>query len=90
MGLVNEYRRQLNWRDWDAVFSALPPLAGLAVLDLGCGVGDQAAELVARGVRVATFALTGRGSRSDPKVRVENAGLGDSCAIVRLSVAVGA
>lgn len=55
MGLVNEYRRQINWRDWDAVYSALPPLAGLAVLDLGCGVGDQAAELVARGVRVTGY-----------------------------------
>jgi SAM-dependent methyltransferase len=29
-----------------------PPLAGKTVLDLGCGVGDQAAELVARGARV--------------------------------------
>ena len=52
MGLANEYRRQFNWRDWDTVFSALPQLAGVHVLDLGCGLGDQAAELVARGARV--------------------------------------
>jgi len=30
----------------------VPPLDGKTVLDLGCGVGDQAAELVARGARV--------------------------------------
>jgi SAM-dependent methyltransferase len=30
----------------------LPPLAGKTVLDLGCSIGDQAAELAARGARV--------------------------------------
>jgi len=30
----------------------LPPLAGKKVLDLGCAIGDQTAELVRRGARV--------------------------------------
>jgi SAM-dependent methyltransferase len=52
MSLAQEYRRQLEWRDWPRALDALPPLAGRLVLDLGCGVGDQAAALAARGARV--------------------------------------
>ncbi len=52
MSLASEYRRQVGWRDWPRVFDALPVLQGQTVLDLGCGVGDQAAKLVARGARV--------------------------------------
>jgi SAM-dependent methyltransferase len=52
MSLAEEYRRQLAWRSWPQVLSALPPLAGSTVLDLGCGPGDLSAELVARGARV--------------------------------------
>jgi len=52
MSLVDEYRRQLAWRRWSEILDALPPLEGRTVLDLGCGVGDLAAELAARGARV--------------------------------------
>ncbi len=52
MSLSSEYKRQSRWRDWPTLFDALPPLQGQTVLDLGCGVGDQAVELVARGARV--------------------------------------
>jgi SAM-dependent methyltransferase len=52
VSLASYYRRQYGWRDWPAVFAALPSLEGQTVLDLACGVGDQAAELVARGARV--------------------------------------
>lgn len=52
MSLAADYKRQLAWRDWPTILDALPPLAGQTVLDLGCGVGDLAAELVARGARV--------------------------------------
>lgn len=52
MSLADEYRRQREWRAWSAILDALPPLDGRTVLDLGCGVGDQAAELAARGARV--------------------------------------
>ncbi len=34
------------------ILDVLPSLAGQTVLDLGCGVGDQAAELAARGAHV--------------------------------------
>lgn len=53
MSLVDQYRAQREWRDWPAIFAALPAIEpGQRVLDLGCGVGDQSAELVARGARV--------------------------------------
>jgi SAM-dependent methyltransferase len=52
MSLSAEYERQLGWRDWLTIFDTLPPLQGQTVLDLGCGVGDLAAEFVARGARV--------------------------------------
>ncbi|HEX6811682.1 MAG TPA: class I SAM-dependent methyltransferase [Planctomycetota bacterium] len=55
MKLADEYRRQFAWRSWMQVFAALPALAGQTVLDLGCGVGDQAAELVGRGASVLGF-----------------------------------
>jgi SAM-dependent methyltransferase len=51
MDLSNELR-QFGWRDWSGVFEAMPPVQGLTVLDLGCGVGDLAAEMVARGARI--------------------------------------
>ncbi len=55
MSLAQEYERQFGWRDWAAAFDALPALRGKTVLDLGCGIGAQAAELVARGARVIGF-----------------------------------
>ena len=52
MSLSTDYKRQFLWRPWPTIFDALPPLQGRTVLDLGCGVGDQAAALAARGARV--------------------------------------
>lgn len=52
MSLSDEYKRQFGWRSWAAILDALPSVAGQTVLDLGCAVGDQAAELVARGAYV--------------------------------------
>ena len=57
MTLSDEYQRQFAWRDWSKVFDLLPPLAGKTVLDLGCAIGDQAAELAARGARVIGIEL---------------------------------
>jgi len=55
MSLVAEYQRQRAWRAWPTILAALPPLTGRTVLDLGCGVGDLAAELVQRGARVLGY-----------------------------------
>src|SRR5215207_2129575 len=52
MSLASEYKLQFGWRPWSAVMDLLPPLAGTVVLDLGCGIGDQAAQLAERGARV--------------------------------------
>lgn len=52
MDLADEYRAQLAWRGWPAILAALPLRRGDVVLDLGCGVGDLAAELAARGASV--------------------------------------
>ena len=57
MDLAEEYRRQKPWRSWSAILDALPPLDDKTVLDLGCGIGDVAAELVARGARVIGYDL---------------------------------
>src|SRR5688572_27456885 len=50
--LVDEYRKQRAWRAWPAVFRLLPNLSGKTVLDIGCGIGDQAADLSDRGATV--------------------------------------
>jgi SAM-dependent methyltransferase len=55
VSLADDYRRQFAWRSWPAIMAALPPLDGQTVVDLGCGVGDVASELVARGARVIGF-----------------------------------
>jgi len=52
MSLSDEYRRQFAWRPWSEVMALLPPLGGKTVLDLGCGIGDQAAALADRGASV--------------------------------------
>lgn len=52
MSLSDEYNRQFAWRPWSEVIALLPPLGGRIVLDLGCGIGDLAAELAQRGARV--------------------------------------
>ena len=52
MSLASEYAHQYAWRSWDRIFGALPQIEGRTVLDLGCGIGDLAAALAARGARV--------------------------------------
>lgn len=53
--LAKEYQRQFGWRDWSAIFDALPPLQGKTVLDLGCGAGDLSSELASRGAQILGF-----------------------------------
>lgn len=52
MTLVDRYARQLRWRSWSRILDSLPGLAESSVLDLGCGIGDVAAEFSARGASV--------------------------------------
>jgi SAM-dependent methyltransferase len=55
VSLAEYYKKQLAWRDWESVYRRLPLAPGHVVLDIGCGVGDQAAALVERGARVIGF-----------------------------------
>lgn len=52
MNLVADYKQQYGYRSWARIFDALPDIKDHTVVDLGCGIGDQTAELVARGARV--------------------------------------
>ncbi len=52
MSLSEEYRRQFLWRDWQRALTLCPIKPGEQVVDLGCGPGDIAAELEARGAVV--------------------------------------
>jgi len=53
--LVDRYRQQWKWRSWPTILDALPELTGATVLDLGCGIGDLAAELARRGAQVIGY-----------------------------------
>lgn len=52
MTLVEEYRKQYAWRDWDKALAQCPIVPRQQVLDLGCGVGDLSAALSVRGALV--------------------------------------
>lgn len=59
MGLEEYYKQQFQWRDWERAMGALPDLSGEVVLDLGCGIGDQAKLLIDRGAKVRGFDANG-------------------------------
>lgn len=90
MSLAEYYKRQFRWRDWPSILEALPPLQGRTVLDLGCGVGDQAAELVARGARVIGIDMSEEVLQEARSRQLPNSEfrLGDLRAIPDLGVAV--
>ncbi len=52
MSLIDEYKQQYAWRSWPTILDALPDVADQTIYDLGCAVGDQSAELAARGACV--------------------------------------
>jgi ubiquinone/menaquinone biosynthesis C-methylase UbiE len=76
MSLLEEYKRQFAWRDWQTVLSKCPLVPGQRVLDLGCGPGDMSAELAARGALVtgvdADAELLAAARRRFPTGRFEN------------------
>lgn len=55
MSIIEEYKRQFAWRPWGEIFATLPDLWNQTVVDLGCGIGDQSAELIRRGAYVIGF-----------------------------------
>jgi SAM-dependent methyltransferase len=52
MSLVDIYVNQYRWRRWSTVYPYLRDLSAADVLDLGCGIGDQARDLSRLGARV--------------------------------------
>lgn len=46
------YSIQYRWRRWSRVYPDLGDISGRLVLDLGCGIGDQARELSRLGANV--------------------------------------
>ncbi|MBT8349984.1 MAG: class I SAM-dependent methyltransferase [Deltaproteobacteria bacterium] len=49
---VVEYSRQYPWRRWSEIYPHLGDLSGVQVVDLGCGIGDQARDLSRLGAYV--------------------------------------
>jgi SAM-dependent methyltransferase len=52
MSLVEEYRRQFEWRDWAGALSRCPVSPGQRILDLGCGAGDVSQFLASHRLNV--------------------------------------
>jgi SAM-dependent methyltransferase len=52
MSLTQIYADQYVWRRWSTIYPAVGDLSGTEVLDLGCGIGDQARDLSRQGARV--------------------------------------
>ena len=73
VSLADEHKRQFAWRTWPTIFEALPPLQGKTVLDLGCGVGDLTAQLVARGARVIGVDMNEELLRAARSLQLSNA-----------------
>jgi SAM-dependent methyltransferase len=52
MSIVEYLSRQYRWRRWSDVYPYLGDLSGAQVVDLGCGIGDQARDLSRLGAHV--------------------------------------
>ncbi len=50
--LIEQYKKQWKWRDWNSFFSLLPELNGKVVYDLGCAHGDHSLQLTEMGAHV--------------------------------------
>ncbi len=80
MNLIDIYSQQYSWRSWPTILDALPSLEGQFVLDLGCGIGDLAAALAARGATVLGIdfneeVITWANQRCIPNARFRQADL---------------
>jgi SAM-dependent methyltransferase len=45
MSVVESISREYPWRRWSEIYPYLGDLSGVQVVDLGCGIGDQARDL---------------------------------------------
>jgi len=45
MSVVEHISREYPWRRWSEIYPYLGDLSGVQVVDLGCGIGDQARDL---------------------------------------------
>ena len=88
MSRFEEYKRQFAWRDWRIILDALPSLEGQTVLDLGCGIGDMAASLVARGAHVIGLDLNVIGLDLNEELIQEARSRGLANAVSRRSTSV--
>lgn len=52
MLIVQIYSNQYRWRRWSVAYSALGDLSAKLIIDLGCGIGDQARDLARLGANV--------------------------------------
>jgi SAM-dependent methyltransferase len=52
MSIVEILSRQYGWRRWTDVYPYLGDLSGAQIIDLGCGIGDQASDLSRMGAHV--------------------------------------
>jgi len=52
IAVVRRYADQYRWRRWSTVYPLLGDLSNTTVLDLGCGIGDQARDLCRLGAAV--------------------------------------
>jgi SAM-dependent methyltransferase len=81
MKLADQYRAQYSWRSWSHAYEKLPIVPDQLVLDLGCAVGDQAADLADRQCRVMGFDanqdfISAAQERQIPNARFVQADLG--------------
>jgi trans-aconitate methyltransferase len=75
MSLADDYEQQSRWRRFEEALGHVPVAAGQRVLDLGCGVGNVAALLAARGADVVGVdiddSLLTRARERHPQLRFE-------------------
>ncbi|PIP92854.1 MAG: hypothetical protein COW00_06010 [Bdellovibrio sp. CG12_big_fil_rev_8_21_14_0_65_39_13] len=50
--LLEQYKKQWKWRNWDSLYSKLPNINGSLVYDLGCAHGDHSEKLSSLGATV--------------------------------------
>ncbi len=71
---IRTYANQYSWRRWAEVYPALGDLAGQQLVDVGCGIGDQARDLAECGADVVgvdlnQFFIDHARSRGIPRAR---------------------